>query len=64
MLKGSMIGRGSVVASGSVVSGVIPPYVVAGGIPARIIKFLEVPNNDINFKWDLENKDKGYCNDT
>lgn len=64
VLKGSMIGRGSVVASGSVVSGIIPPYVVAGGIPARIIKFLKVPDNDTNFKWDLENKDKGYSNDT
>jgi maltose O-acetyltransferase len=40
ILKGVKIGRGSVVASGSVVTRDIPPGVVAGGNPARVIKEL------------------------
>lgn len=38
VLKGSRIGRGSVVAAGSVVSGVIPPMVVCGGVPAKVLR--------------------------
>ncbi len=41
VLKGSRIGRGSIIAAGSVVSGIVPPYVVAGGVPARVIKYLD-----------------------
>ena len=37
ILKGVTIGRGSVIAAGSVVTKIIPPYVVAGGIPAKTI---------------------------
>ncbi|MDD4720626.1 MAG: acyltransferase [Bacteroides sp.] len=39
LLSGVHIGRGAIVAAGAVVSRDIPPYSVAGGIPARIIKF-------------------------
>lgn len=35
------IGAGSVVAAGSVVTREIPPGVVAGGVPARVIKSIE-----------------------
>ena len=38
VLKGSRIGRGSVITAGSVVSGDIPAGVVAGGVPARILR--------------------------
>ena len=38
VLPGAKIGAGSVITAGSVVSGVIPPGVVAGGIPARVIR--------------------------
>ena len=41
VLPGSRIGRGSVVTAGTVVSGEIPPGVVVGGAPARIIRRLE-----------------------
>ncbi|AKU99851.1 Galactoside O-acetyltransferase [Labilithrix luteola] len=36
--KGATIGDGTVVMAGSVVSGDLPPGVIAGGIPARVIR--------------------------
>src|SRR5262249_2917988 len=38
VLKGSRIGKGSVITAGSVVSGDIPAGVVAGGVPARVLR--------------------------
>lgn len=38
ILKGVVIGRGAVIAAGSVVTKSIPPYTIAGGIPAKILK--------------------------
>ena len=38
ILKGVHIGRGSVVAAGSVVTNDIPPYTVWGGIPAKQLR--------------------------
>lgn len=40
VLKGVTIGKGSVIASGAVVTKDIPPGVLAGGVPARVIKTL------------------------
>jgi len=37
VLTGVTVGRGSVVAAGSVVSRDIPPYSIAAGVPARVI---------------------------
>ena len=37
-LDGSHVGRGSVIAAGSLVRGDIPPYSVAAGTPARVFK--------------------------
>lgn len=51
ILQGSRIGKGSLVASGSVVSGIIPPYVVAAGSPARVVKFLDPPESS-GFMWE------------
>ena len=39
ILKGVTIGRGSVVAAGSVVNKQTPPYSISGGVPAKTIKF-------------------------
>jgi acetyltransferase-like isoleucine patch superfamily enzyme len=38
VLSGVTIGRGSVVAAGSVVNKDIPPYSIAGGVPAKVLK--------------------------
>lgn len=38
ILAGVTIGRGSVIAAGSVVTKDIPPYSVVGGVPAKVIK--------------------------
>ena len=38
ILKGVTIGEGSVIAAGAVVTKDIPPYVIAGGVPAKVIK--------------------------
>ena len=38
VLAGVTIGDGTVIAAGSVVTKDIPEYVIAGGVPAKIIK--------------------------
>ena len=38
ILKGVRIGRGSIIAAGSVVTRDIPPYTIAAGVPAKVIK--------------------------
>ena len=38
-MSGVTIGRGSTIAAGAVVNKDIPPYCVAGGVPAKFIKF-------------------------
>jgi len=40
VLRGSRIGRGSVVAAHAVVMGEIPPYSLAAGVPAKVVRRL------------------------
>lgn len=44
LLCGVTVGRGAIVAAGAVVNKDVPPYSIAGGIPAKVIKF----------KWSVE----------
>ena len=39
LLSGVTLGRGATIAAGAVVNRDIPPYCLAGGVPARFIKF-------------------------
>ncbi len=41
VLGGATIGDHSVIAAGAVVSGNVPPYTVAGGVPARVIREIQ-----------------------
>src|SRR5687768_15714177 len=46
VLEGCRVGKGSVVAAGAVVTTDIPPYVVAAGQPARVIKQVDAKTKD------------------
>lgn len=39
ILSGAIIGDGAIIAANSVVTGTIPPYAIAGGSPAKVLKF-------------------------
>jgi acetyltransferase-like isoleucine patch superfamily enzyme len=39
VLSGVTIGQGAIVAAGSVVAKDIPPYAIAGGVPARVLRY-------------------------
>ena len=45
VLPGVEIGEGSIVASGSVVTKNIPPFVLAGGVPAKVIREFKMEDN-------------------
>lgn len=47
ILGGVTIGEGAVIAAGSVVTRDIPPYTVAAGIPARVIKKRELREEEV-----------------
>ncbi len=47
IIKGVTIGRGAVIAAGSIVNKSIPPYSVAAGVPAKAIKKRGEPQKEI-----------------
>lgn len=60
ILKGVTIGRGSVVAAGSLVNKSTPPYSISGGIPAKTIKFRFTINEILEHECILYPEDKRY----
>jgi len=49
VLKGVRVGEGTVVAANAVVRGEVPPGVVVGGIPARILRSARVAARGVDF---------------
>jgi galactoside O-acetyltransferase len=49
ILPGVTVGAGSVVAAGAVVTAHVPPMVVVGGVPARVLR--EVTDADRDHRW-------------
>jgi len=46
VMPGVTIGRGTIVAAGSVVTKDLPSFVLAGGVPARVIRSIEEESHD------------------
>lgn len=53
ILSGVVIGRGCTIAAGSVVTKSLPPYTVAAGIPAKILKFYWTPEEIIEHEKEI-----------
>lgn len=54
ILDGVTIGDGAIIATGAVVTKDIPPYAIAGGVPAKVIKLRfpqEVVDRLLEIKW-------------
>lgn len=60
LLSGITIGRGSTIAAGAVVSKDIPPYCIAGGIPAKVIKFYWTVDEILEHEKMLYDEDSRY----
>ena len=60
ILKGVTIGRGSVIAAGAVVTRSIPPYSIAGGVPAKVLKQRFTPDEIEKHEKILTEKQKEY----
>lgn len=46
ILKGVTVGKGSIVALGSIVTKDVPPYTIVAGNPAKVVKHLTPPENN------------------
>lgn len=54
VMNGVTIGDGAIVAAGAIVTKDIPPYAIAGGIPAKVIKYRfspEIIERLLEIKW-------------
>lgn len=60
LLSGVVIGRGTTVAAGAVVTKSMPPYCVCGGVPAKFIKFYWTIEQIMAHEEKLYSEDKRY----
>lgn len=70
ILSGVHVGQGAVIASGAVVANDIPPYAVAGGVPAKVIRYrfdtdvverlINIDYSSIDYNFIRKNMDKLY----
>ena len=69
ILDGVTIGDGAIIGAGAVVAKDIPPYAIAGGVPAKVIKYRFTPEQIeklLQIQWwnfqeaDLQDIEKYY----
>lgn len=60
LLSGVEIGRGATIAAGAVVTKSIPPYSIAGGVPAKVLKFYWTVNEIVEHEKKLYKEDERF----
>lgn len=60
ILAGVTIGRGSVIAAGSIVTKSCPPYSIIGGMPAKVLKYRFTIEEALEHEKELYSQEKKY----
>ena len=60
LLKGVTIGRGSIIAAGAIVTRSIPPYSIAAGVPAKVVKTRWTKQQILSHEESLYKSDERY----